>query len=353
MDKLRELLGNPLNNDYYLIGETAYHHAGDYDFLKKMVDDLLDIGVDAIKFHIMLSPDNFMTPRQVEYEDIKTWLFPQEKWEQILQYVSGKGVDIIVLPDEPEAMSFAISNSKRFCIEGLELHAASLNEYFMLEKLNEFKGVKILGIGGSTLEEISYALGKIKDKKHNNLLLMYGIQNFPTDFTKIKLKNLQKLRQLYDLEVGYADHTSWDHKFNSFITTISYLLGARVIEKHYSPMPGVKRNDFESAVSSKQLRELKELLEISKQVLGEGDFSLNKEELAYGKTGIGKKGMVAKNFIKKGTRLDKTMVLYKLTNVSTLMKQNFIEVLEDFETAQDIEKDEIFDFSKISYKKMI
>ncbi len=350
MGKLKEILSNPFSNDYYLIGETAYHHAGDYDFLKKMVDDLLEIGVDAIKFHIMLNRDNFATPYQIEYEDIKTWLFSKEKWEETLRYVSGKGVDIIVLPDEIEAMNFAIKNAQKFNIEGIEIHAASLNEYFMLEKLNEYDAVRILGIGGSNLEDINYALGKIKNKKYDNMLLMYGIQNYPTDHTRIKLKNLQKLKQLYNLEVGYADHTSYEDKLNVFITIVGYLMGGRIIEKHYSRTPGVRRNDFESAVSKEQLEELKELLSISKQILGEGDFSLNKEELAYGKIGIGKKALVAKNFIKKNTALDKSMVLYKLTNVSSFLKQNFIEIIEDFVATKDIEKEDIIDFSKLEYK---
>jgi len=155
------------------------------------------------------------------------------------------------------------------------------------------------------------------------------------------------LKELYGFEVGYADHTSWDNKFNSFITAIGYQLGAKIIEKHYSPTAGVKRNDFESSVSIEQLKELKELLDVSKKVLGDGDFSLNRAELEYGKIGIGKKAMVVKHFIKKGTKLNKNMISYKLTNVSTPMKQNFIEIIDNFETVKDIEKDEILDFNKI------
>lgn len=347
MGKLKKLLNQPFRNDYYLIGEVAYHHAGEEAFFQQILKDLLEIGVDAIKFHIMIAPDEFMTPYQIEYEAIKSWLFPQEQWVKILQDINSKEVDVIVLADELQAMEFVIDNTDKFHVEGLEIHAASLNEYFMLQKLNEFEGVRILGIGGSTLAEISYALGKIKKTEYDNTLLMYGIQNFPTDYKKVKLKNIQKLKELYTLEVGYADHTSYNHQFNAFITTLGYLMGGRVIEKHYSPTPGVARNDYESAVSKKQFQELKELLSISKQVLGEGDFSLNEAELSYGKIGIGKRALVAREILPQGTRLDASMIAYKLTNETSHVPQNFIEMISHFETNQDIQKDEILDFDKI------
>ena len=210
MSKLNDILGNPLSNDYYIIGETAYHHEADFEFMMQIIDDLIDIGVDAIKFHIMINVDNFATSDQFEYEDIKAWLFSESQWEEILDYVTEKEVDIVILPDEIEAMDFIINRHTKYSVSAMELHAASLNEYFMLNKLNEFEGVKMLGIGGSTFEEINYALGKIEEKRFDNLVLMYGIQNFPTDYTKIKLLNLKKLKGLYNFEIGYADHTRDD-----------------------------------------------------------------------------------------------------------------------------------------------
>jgi len=33
----------------YIIGETAYHHEGDIDYLYKMIDAIAELGLDAVK----------------------------------------------------------------------------------------------------------------------------------------------------------------------------------------------------------------------------------------------------------------------------------------------------------------
>jgi sialic acid synthase SpsE len=347
MGKLSTLLSNPQKPDYYLIGETAYHHTGDYTFMKKMVDDLCGLGVDAIKFHIMLAPDEFMTPAQVEYEEIKSWLFPVSKWDELLEYTRGKGVEIIVLADEAEAMRYVNDNCDRLGIEGLEIHAASLNDRFMLEEINRFLGVRILGIGGSPLDDISYAIQKIEDRRRDNLLLMHGIQTYPTDYRKIKLGNIAKLKDLFGCEVGYADHTSFDSPHNAFVTAAGFVAGARVIEKHYSFQPGVDRNDFEAAAGAETFKDIIAKLKLCKEIMGDGALSLNDAEAQYGKIGIGKKGLVARDAIRKGVRLSPEMVAYKLTNESSFMSQSYMEFISDFVVVSDMAKDEIIDFNKV------
>ncbi len=44
----------------YIIGETAYNHEGDFDYLVKMIDDIADIGLNAVKFHLLLNVDSYM-----------------------------------------------------------------------------------------------------------------------------------------------------------------------------------------------------------------------------------------------------------------------------------------------------
>ncbi|RMH72099.1 MAG: N-acetylneuraminate synthase, partial [Gemmatimonadetes bacterium] len=50
-----------LNPQYpYIIGETAYHHEGDMDYLIRMIDDMAEMGLNAVKFHLMFDPESYM-----------------------------------------------------------------------------------------------------------------------------------------------------------------------------------------------------------------------------------------------------------------------------------------------------
>ena len=44
-------------NKPYIIGETAFHHEGDKEFQKKMIEDIAQLKLSAIKFHLLLNLD--------------------------------------------------------------------------------------------------------------------------------------------------------------------------------------------------------------------------------------------------------------------------------------------------------
>lgn len=44
----------------YIIGETAYNHEGDINYLYKMIDEIAELELNAVKFHLMLNPESYM-----------------------------------------------------------------------------------------------------------------------------------------------------------------------------------------------------------------------------------------------------------------------------------------------------
>ena len=40
----------------YIIAETAYNHEGDVNYLYKMIDEIAELELNAIKFHLLLLP---------------------------------------------------------------------------------------------------------------------------------------------------------------------------------------------------------------------------------------------------------------------------------------------------------
>lgn len=51
LNEMNEILAAP-----YIIGETAYNHEGDLNYLYKMIDDISEIKLNAVKFHLLLNP---------------------------------------------------------------------------------------------------------------------------------------------------------------------------------------------------------------------------------------------------------------------------------------------------------
>ncbi len=285
----------------YIIGETAYNHEGGIKYLYRMIDDIAELKLNAVKFHMLLNPESYMQKKHPLIHKLKNWIFNKKQWDEIIDYSNKKNLDVIVLCDDVESIEYILENNIN--ITAIELHATGLNDYFLLNALSGFDKQIILGVGGSTIDEINFAVDFLNSKGKNNILLMYGFTSYPTKYTDINLSKMLKIRDLFNLPIGYADHTAFDDSNNEIISCMAAMMGFNILEKHYTPDYGIERIDYHAAVGKMQILKIKELMELALKVYGNGNLKMSEAELEYGNTGPMKKAIVAKKKIKKGEKL--------------------------------------------------
>ncbi len=343
----RKAMNNNISKPY-IIGETAYNHEGDIKYIYKMIDDIAELKLNAIKFHMLLNPESYMQKKHPLIKEIKKWKFSKNQWSEIIGYSNKKRLDIILLCDDVESIEYILENNIN--ITAIELHASGLNDYFLLNTVSRFDKKIILGVGGSTIDEIQHAVDFLKNKGKNNILLMYGFQSYPTNYTDINLSKMMKIRDLFKLPIGYADHTAFDDPNNEVISCMAVIMGINILEKHYTPDYGIERIDYHAAAGKMQMLRIKKLMELALKVYGNGNLKMSKAELKYGNTGPMKKAIVAKGNIKKGDKLSLDNLWFKRTLEESSIKQNQFLQLIGLRALHDIKEDEIIDFSKIEYK---
>ena len=332
----------------YIIAETAYNHQGDIDYLCKMIDDIAQIGLNAVKFHLLLNLESYMQKKHPLIPEMKKWLFDRKQWDTIIDRSNKNGLDVIALCDDVESLEYI--NQCRQDVRAVELHASGLNDWFLLTEAAKFNGTIILGVGGSTIDEIGYAVDFLKATHAEDIVLMYGFQSYPTDYTDINLSKMLKLAELFSLPVGYADHTAFDDENNELVSVMAAAAGFNILEKHYTPDYGKNRIDYHAAVGKQQVLKIKELMKLALAVYGSGEIKMSKPELEYGNTGPMKKAIVANKAIKKGQKLSLDNLWFKRTEEQSPLKQNRFLQLIGLEATKDIEEDEIIDFSKVRYE---
>jgi N,N'-diacetyllegionaminate synthase len=335
-------------NKPYLIGETAFHHEGDFDFLIELINHGFDAGVDAMKFHLLFDLDEYMVKSHDAYSILKQWILSERQWKEVIDYNKEKKLDTILLCNDTTAIDFAIRNNE--LVKAIELHATGLNDYFLLQKAAKFNGSVILGIGGSTVDEIFYAIDILNQQGQKDIFLMYGFQNYPTKYEEINLNKMSRLRDLFNLPIGYADHTDPINEFNEHVSILSIPMGINVCEKHFTHRFGEKRIDSQSAVSLEQLKRIRELMNIAWVSMGNGSLRMSDSELSYGNVGPMKKAIVASKHIKKGEKLEFSNIGFKRTNDSSYMMQNFFPKLIGLKVKRDIQVDEFIDISCVEFE---
>ena len=111
------------------------------------------------------------------------------------------------------------------------------------------------------MAEIRDAL-KLISKSVKKVILMHCILNYPTIDENANLNMITSLKKEFpECIIGYSDHTLPSNNMQNLLT--SYLLGGRVIEKHFTLSKSMEGSDHKCSIIP---QELKELIEIGKNL---------------------------------------------------------------------------------------
>ncbi|KPV61092.1 hypothetical protein QJ48_01825 [Paenibacillus sp. A3] len=332
---LLEQLRNGTKTSMYWIAEPAYVHQGEYDYLLRLIDALADKGADAVKFHIMLNPDEYMVPEHPLYKELQKWLFTREQWRELFARCRKHGMEIVGLADELPSLEFLIEENA----EAIAIHATSINDTYMLKGLAQARQPLFVGIGGISFPEIEYMLKLLGDKR--NLMMMYGIQEYPTPLEHVHLQKLPLYEAKFQCPVGYADHTASREELGRYLAfATAYGLGARLFEQHVTLDLSVKREDDEAALEPDAFAELRGQLELVSRMTGSAVMNIGTEERAY--FSAVRKCLVAGQDLPQGTLLTEQHVKYKRTQTQGDMDQRDIVHLLGKTLQQPVRKGDAF-----------
>ena len=323
-----------------LIAETAWHHEGDFVFMKDLVTQLSEnANADIIKMHITLDFDEYMSIDHDAYDTLKKWLFSAEQWETLINIVQVSGKELMLLLNDSTAIKFAAQFNPAL----VELHSVCLNvpklQQAILADIESDTKV-VIGVGGCSLQEIDRAVEVFNQRE---TILMFGFQNYPTKYADVNLKKIRKIQSLYaNKSFGYADHTAWNEENNEMITLLVSANGMEYIEKHVTTEYGKERCDYSAAISIEMFNALAEKVKLLESITGDGSLSLNSGEQTYSQYGPMKMAGVATKNIKKGKIIIVDDLHFCRTSQTTNLSQ--IELLDNLQQSlqKDIKKDAPF-----------
>lgn len=332
----------------YIIGETAFHHMGDKVFLKELIEHARILDLDAIKLHLLLDVNDYMVHDHEVIETISKWCFDVEEWKEIIEYAYSKKLDLILLCNDKESIKWV--NKLKLEVRAIEIHATGINDVFLLEEASKFKGTVILGTGGSSIDEIHYAVDYLRMHGQHDMFLMHGFQNYPTNPSDVKLSRMNLLNEIFDLPIGYADHSDPSDPNNISISVLAAAMGYNVLEKHFTHAQDEDRIDSQAAINIKEMEKVKELHSIAYSTFGKNPLKLSEAELKYGNTGPMKKAIVASSDINKDEPITLNNITFKRTNESSSISQKDLPKVLGLKTSLDIKKDKIIDYSNVKFE---
>jgi N,N'-diacetyllegionaminate synthase len=298
-----------MRNKIELIAETAWHHDGDINFMEKLVHSILqDSRADILKLHLTLDLNEYISKRHPIYSFLNDRLFSEDQWSNIITSVVQQDKKLMLLYNDTRAIQFGAQFEPDF----VEIHSVCLNDTLLLNSLKDNISSDtniILGVGGSSLNEIEFALEQLN---HSKIVLMFGFQNYPTKYENLSFSKIKRVMNLFpEFDYGYADHCGWDEKNNILVTLMGAALGMEYVEKHVTTDYGGNRTDWNSAISIEMFNEIAVGLEVLDSCRGNGMLKLNAAEVEYSIHGPNKKAAVLNCNVKAGDILLPGMVQYQ------------------------------------------
>lgn len=289
----------------YRIAETAYNHEGSLPYMLQLIDALKSSGADAVKLHIMLELDAYMTAKHSLFARLKQWLFTRDQWREVFARCRMHNLAIVGLADELPGLEFLMAEQ----VDALAIHAASLHDAFMLRKLSQADQPLFVGVGGATLSDIEYTIRLLSPKK--NIMFMYGIQQYPTPPSSLQLQKIPMYERLFDVPIGYADHTAAHSENERYLAyAAAYGLGARVFEQHVTLDFERKRIDDDSAIAANSFNRFTEQTNLISAMSGSPSFELKEDEKKYVHS---RKQMVAARDLPSGAIITEKDIQFRRT----------------------------------------
>lgn len=335
---------------YYIIAEAGvnyYEFAERYNVspleaTKMMVKAAYENGADAIKFQTYKakflamkdSPgawDRNDIPVETQYELFQMYdKLSEDDYKELSEYSESIGIEFFSTPFDLESADYL----EPF-MEEYKISSSDISNVPLMTKIAKKNLPIILSTGASTVEEMDEAVNLIKQYNVRPLSLLHCVLEYPTPYEDANLLKIKSLAARYpDAIIGYSDHTKPDEMMD--VLKSAYLLGAKVIEKHFTLDKTIKkRNDHFHSMDCEDLKKLKTSLEFIKTISGSATLGCQDTEIVT-RNSV-RRSAVSACPISKGTKITADMVVYKRPGTGIAPK-DFGKI--DGKTAiKDIEED--------------
>ncbi|SDK78844.1 N-acetylneuraminate synthase [Maridesulfovibrio ferrireducens] len=232
----------------YIIAEMACAHHGSFEKAIQLLKVAVEAGVDAVQLQFF-SREHLMSPAHPAYTLLGQLAFTSEEWGKIYDEARHSGLDVFVCTYDVPSVELAL----RLGVDGIKLNSSDLSNLELLKIVARSGLPFTIGTGASTIEEITESVTFVKKHGGSNAILMHGMQAFPTEISDAHINKINFFRSLFDLPVGYQDHTNADNPFSQVIDLLAIGAGACLVEKHYTLDRSLKETDYQAALNPDEL----------------------------------------------------------------------------------------------------
>lgn len=292
------------SSDCFVIAEIGHNHQGDLGKARDLIKTAAECGVDAVKFQkrdnrrlftkvLYDKPYDNENSFGATYGEHRDFLeFGREEYVELKAFAEELGLAFFATPFEEWSADFLADID----VPAFKIASGDLKNTPLLKHIAAFGKPMIVSTGGGTFDDVRRAADTVLPI-NPQLALLQCTATYPTEPGDLHLRCVETYRAEFpDQVIGLSDH------FNGIaMSVVAYVLGARIVEKHFTLNHTWRGTDHALSLEPIGMRKMVRDLRRAREAFGSNIKStLEVEEPALEKMG---KSLVAARDLDAGSVL--------------------------------------------------
>lgn len=285
-----------------IIAEAGVNHNGSLERAKQLAKAARDAGADMVKFQTAVpelvvsryAPKAEYQKQQTGEDEsqldmIRKLHFDFNAHRELKAYCDEIGIQYLSTGFDIPSLDFLDTMDLPLC----KIPSGEITNLPYLERVAKMNKPILLSTGMSTLPEVEDAVLVLENAGAMDITLLHCNTEYPTPYEDANLLAMQDMAEVLNLPVGYSDHTpGWE------CDVAAVVLGATVIEKHFTLDKNLPGPDHKASLDVDELRRMIEAVRNTETALGEKRKMVTKSEAKN--RAVARKSIVAARAIQTG-----------------------------------------------------
>jgi sialic acid synthase len=261
------------DTDAWVIAEIGHNHQGSVEHAKELFAEAARCGANAVKLQkrdnrSLYTQEFFNKPYENENSYGPTYglhrealEFDRAQYEELKAYTAELGITFF-------ATAFDFKSAELLAdldLPAYKIASGDLTNTPLLRVVAELGKPMIVSTGGGTLDDVRRAYECVAEV-NSEIGLLQCTAGYPAEWEELDLRVIDTYRQLFpEAVVGYSGHDN-----GIAMPIAAYVLGGRIVEKHFTLNRAMKGTDHRFSLEPVGLRKLVRDLQRARVALGDG-----------------------------------------------------------------------------------
>ncbi len=246
-----------LDTQLFIIAELSANHNHDIALSKEAIRLAKEAGADAIKLQTYTPDTITLNVKNEHFKAGDIWsneylydlyeraYMPWEWQRELKAYADELGIMLFSSPFDATSVDFLES----LHVSAYKIASFEITDIPLIKKVAALGKPVIISTGIADIKDIELALLTCKEAGNEQIVLLKCTSAYPANDADMNLMSITDMAQRFGVAVGLSDHS-----LGTEAPIAAVALGARVIEKHFTPDKNLDTPDREFSLDPSEFK---------------------------------------------------------------------------------------------------